>query len=402
MCSVSQAVSGQARGPRPGNSVRVRLLVLRASHASVDIGSADVRIWSELDLHRFECVLLLQSKRGSSERRQGNVKTVVTFVPRIPLVSWFLLNLLIVLRFSDAQFDLTVCTPRTWLAAAVLRRRGAANRLIMDVRSGPAHRRWFLRALEHAEVKVALALGHSDGLTFINEATRDLLLGTPPEVPVGIWGSGVDLNLFRPVEKERGALRQRLGVEGSQVVLYHGTITTDRGVSQLVRAVERLRKRGTNVKLLLLGWGPDLGRLRREFAPLIRSQILILQPPVAYEQVPAYVGACDVGALPFPRDPKWETQMPLKLLEFIAMEKLVVATDLKAHRGFGRGVALVPDNHPETLARELERLFQIPQAEREARLEDSRARVEKLSWGDQARALQAFIDMVLSGSQGHA
>lgn len=365
----------------------------------MELGSADIRVWSALDPAKFECVLLLQSKRDSAQFSRGPVQAVVTFVPRMPLVSWFLLNLLIAARFSKDRFDLMVSTPRTWLAGSLLRRWGVSDRLMLDVRSGPAHRWRVQRFLEHAEISVALTFSRCDGITFINEPTKARFRSDSLEgVPVGLWGSGVDLDLFRPSEESRGVLRRQLGLEGAQVVMYHGSITMDRGVGQLVRAVERLRKRGSNVKLVLLGWGPDLPRVRREFAPLIRAKILILQRAVAYEQVPAYLGVCDVGVLPFPRDPKWETQMPLKLLEFLAMEKLVVATDLEAHRGFGPGVVLLPDNHPETLARELERVFQMPEGEQKERRRDSRARVERFSWGDQAAALQAFMERVLDGS----
>ena len=37
--------------------------------------------------------------------------------------------------------------------------------------------------LEHAELKVALALSRSDGLTFINESTKDSLIPDTVNVP---------------------------------------------------------------------------------------------------------------------------------------------------------------------------------------------------------------------------
>ena len=106
---------------------------------------------------------------------------------------------------------------------------------------------------------------------------------------------------------------------------------------------------------------------------------------------------CDVGTLPHPKRAKWETQMPLKLLEYLAMGKMVVATDMEAHRGWGKGVILLPDNKPETLADGLERVFQMSGSERKERLRDSLSRVEVFSWKNQAHGLESFIERVLAG-----
>ena len=398
----SEGGSEFGRQAQKGHSqMPARLLILRASHASMSLGSSDTRVWPELDRGRFECVLLLQSKRGSSQLRRANVHTVISFVPRFPLFGWLLLNIVIVLRFARARFNLIVFSPRTWLAACVLRRLGVAGKLIMDVRSGPTHRWGILRTLEFAELNLALTFCRSDGLTFINERTKALvssdLLG---DIPVAIWGSGVDLDLFTPSRDDREVVRRRLGLEGAKVMMYHGSMTEDRGIFRLIRALEILREREAGVKLMLLGWGPDLGRIRSKFDHLVRGQALILKRPVPYEKVPAILGACDVGVLPFPRHAKWASQMPLKLLEYLAMGKMVAATDLEAHRGFGEGVFLLQDNDPETLASELDRIFQIPEAERAERLRDSLERVRRLSWKDQARTLQEFIERVLEESAG--
>ncbi|MFQ5918538.1 MAG: glycosyltransferase family 4 protein [Thermoplasmata archaeon] len=321
---------------------------------------------------------------------------VAVFIPSIPLVSWLLLNIIIVLRFSRARFNLIVYAPRTWLAASMLRGLGVSRRSIMDVRSGPAHRWRFLKWLEYAELKVALAFSGSDGLTFVNESTRASLMSESGELPVTTWGSGVDLDLFKPSGKPPRASRDRAVKDGGEVVMYHGSLTEDRGVLQLIQAVEVLRKRNVRATLSLLGWGPEMARIRRRFGGLIESQVLDMKHAVSYEQVPALIEACTVGTLPHPLQAKWETQMPHKLLEYLAMGKMVVATDMEAHKGFGRGVVLLPDNSPETLAGGLERVFRMSESERKERVRDSLSRVEAFSWKNQAHDLGRFIGSVMA------
>lgn len=396
MASSMKRTDSAPKTPDRGRRSPIRLLILRGSHTSTDIGSSDTRIWSELEARRYDCVLLLQSRKGASESHQGNLRTVVSFVPSIPLLSWLLLNVIIILRFGNARFDLVVSTPRTWLATSVLRWLGVASRSIMDVRSGPVHRWKLVRLLEHAELKIAFAFLRSDGLTFLNERTKASLVANSLEIPIGTWGSGVDLDLFRPSKSGQDMARRHLSLGDAEVVMYHGSITEDRGVLQLIRAMETLDKQGAGAKLMLLGWGPELSRIRKKFGHLIESQVLLIKKAVTYEKVPAVIEASNLGALPLPRRAKWETQMPLKLLEYLAMGKMVVATDMKAHRGFGEGVILLPDNSPETLAAGLERVFRMSESERAERARDSYRHVEALSWKKQARGLEEFIGRVMA------
>jgi glycosyltransferase involved in cell wall biosynthesis len=53
---------------------------------------------------------------------------------------------------------------------------------------------------------------------------------------------------------------------------------------------------------------------------------------VNYAEVPAFIGIGDVCISPLPNHPYWRYQCPLKLLEYLAMEKVVIATDIPAHR----------------------------------------------------------------------
>jgi len=53
---------------------------------------------------------------------------------------------------------------------------------------------------------------------------------------------------------------------------------------------------------------------------------------VDYAEVPKYIAMCDVGIVPLPDLPYWRFQCPLKLLEYLAMKKVVIVTDIPAHR----------------------------------------------------------------------
>ena len=48
--------------------------------------------------------------------------------------------------------------------------------------------------------------------------------------------------------------------------------------------------------------------------------------------VPKYIAMCDIGIVPLPNISYWRYQCPLKLLEYLAMKRTVISTDIPAHR----------------------------------------------------------------------
>jgi glycosyltransferase involved in cell wall biosynthesis len=87
-----------------------------------------------------------------------------------------------------------------------------------------------------------------------------------------------------------------------------------------------------DIVFFLLGDGPFASSLRT----LVKSEDLegnvITAKPVDQVEVPKFISMCDIAVVPLPDHPYWRFQSPLKLLEYLAMEKVVVVTDIPAHR----------------------------------------------------------------------
>jgi glycosyltransferase involved in cell wall biosynthesis len=150
---------------------------------------------------------------------------------------------------------------------------------------------------------------------------------------VGVWSPGASPALFEPEKhaSQGRMLREKLGLLDKFVVLYHGDIPSNRGLIETVNAFQLLTHRHPNIVLFLLGKGsavPYLKRLVQEN----KIQNVIVHDAVDYLDVPTYIAMCDVGIVPLPNIALWRYQCPLKLLEYIAMEKVVVLTDIPAHR----------------------------------------------------------------------
>lgn len=151
---------------------------------------------------------------------------------------------------------------------------------------------------------------------------------------VGVWTNGVPVHLFDPGSSlaESTRLRRELGLANKFVVFYHGVFSASRGLTETVEAIQIIRQKYPEVALFLLGTGSIVSSLE----DLIRQKSLqnnvILHDPVPYEDVPKFVGVGDVCIVPCLNSPYWNLQSPLKLMEYLAMEKVVLASDLPCNR----------------------------------------------------------------------
>ena len=111
------------------------------------------------------------------------------------------------------------------------------------------------------------------------------------------------------------------------VVLFHGAITTDRGIEQVAAVLERPAFR--DVHLVLLGYGErrDAWRRRSLEGPLAgRVHVLDAVPP---DELVAWISSADIAVvLQQPSDLNLQLSTPNKLFEAIAAGVPVLASDL--------------------------------------------------------------------------
>ena len=87
----------------------------------------------------------------------------------------------------------------------------------------------------------------------------------------------------------------------------------------------------TGASLLLVGPAPPTFELARLDALLARPNVRWVGPK-AFDELPAYLGAIDVGLTPYAQSAFNEASFPLKTLEYLAAGRPAVVSDLPAHR----------------------------------------------------------------------
>jgi len=183
------------------------------------------------------------------------------------------------------------------------------------------------RALE------TMALRRADQVTTICEGLRgDIVSRGVAADKVTVIANAVDVEAFAFGTEPDTALRSSLDLVGKTVVGFAGSFYGYEGLNLLVSAIARLTERHPNIRLLLVGGGPQEAALRAQVAHEGLTDRVIFIGRVPQDQVGKYYDLIDV--LAYPRLPIRLTELvtPLKPLEAMAQGRMFVASDVGGHR----------------------------------------------------------------------
>jgi colanic acid/amylovoran biosynthesis glycosyltransferase len=220
---------------------------------------------------------------------------------------------------------------------------------------------------------------------------RDVLveLGCPASKAV-IQRLGVDLDSIGYAERRRsGAVR----------VLLAATLREKKGVQDALEAVARSRAGGLDVRLTLIGEGPDEEIVARSIERLGLKEAVVRRPYVSHAELLAEFGRNDILIQPSvtARDGDTEGGLPVTIIEAAASGMPIVATthcDIPEAVVNGRGGILVAERDAEALASALVELARRAD-EWPAMGAFNRERMTRLyDLGPQVRQLEALYDDV--------
>ncbi len=243
-----------------------------------------------------------------------------------------LLSILVWLIQYGGRDDIYLLPPGALYVAPVLTWLGRRN-IHLDVRTVPVDKHSFvdrINVLFFWKVTMSRLRGYAKGYSFITDGLR-IRVQDEFGAEFGdyvIWRSAVNLTLFRPQRPKRDD-----GESGSFVVLYHGTMSRNRGVLRLVNAIEMLKgEYRDRIVLRLIGNGPAYDEVRRYVAKQGLEQRIEARGYVPYEAIPGEIAEADCCICPLPDFPEWEISSPIKVFEYMAAGRPMILTPIAAHR----------------------------------------------------------------------
>ena len=160
-----------------------------------------------------------------------------------------------------------------------------------------------------------------------------------------------DTDAWDPARYDRAEARARLGVGSRPVVMFLGTPRGYKGVDDLVAAVDRL---GGDALLVLVGADPASSSARRWAA----SPHVKVIGEVPFDDVPRYLIAADVVAVPQRATSDTLGQVPAKIFDAMALGRPIVATAVSMIPEILEGAgAVVPAGDVAALAEAIGRLL---------------------------------------------
>jgi glycosyltransferase involved in cell wall biosynthesis len=255
---------------------------------------------------------------------------------------------------------------------------------LYDVREGGKGHpivRGALLAMERLSCRMAdLVIATNESYKAI-EMARDGV----PESRIVVVRNGPDLDDFKPVEPAPG-----LAQEGKPLIVYMGVIAVQDGVDYLLRALDCLvhELRLDDFHCVVIGDGTALPALRVMAERLGLSDYVHFTGWVQRADIPSYLSAADICVAPEPSNALNDHSTIVKVMEYMALGKPIVAFDLPEHRySAGAGAVYAQPNEELDFARQIAALL-ADAGLRQKIGRAGRARVEaNLAWAQQAKAL---------------
>gem|GEM_PF-64075 len=244
-------------------------------------------------------------------------------------------------------------------------------------RFGDSGRSWLYRAQSLAEF-LACRLAHHVIASNESYKRREMeLSGIPPE-RITVVRNGPDPDQWKPVDPDPD-LRAR----SKAIIGYAGVIGQQDGVDYLLRAlhhlVHSLGRR--DAFCVIIGEGDARLDLMQLASELGLDDHVWFTGWVPHEDFVRYLSTIDIGVVPDPSNPFTDRSTMLKLMNYMAFHKPVVAFDLPEHRASGADIPVyVPPNDVAAFAEAIASLMDDP--DRRAALgARGRERVEQhLAW----------------------
>lgn len=167
----------------------------------------------------------------------------------------------------------------------------------------------------------------ADQIFVINQGLKDYAVEMGGDInKISVIPAGVDLEKFNP-QVDGSSIRDKYGIKKDDILLFFmGWIYDFSGMKEVAESLSTTDNE--NIKLMIVGDG-DL------YKPLLKMKSeknldgkLILTGKIPFEEIPGHIAAADICLLPAYKNEIMMNIVPIKIYEYMAMGKPVIATNL--------------------------------------------------------------------------
>ena len=165
---------------------------------------------------------------------------------------------------------------------------------------------------------------HASAVITVSTPLRELLVesGVARDL-ITVISNGVDTDRFHGRSEAGDEVRRRFGLSGQRVVGFVGWIRDWHGLEDLVRGMPHWPDDLSDVHLLIIGDGPARSAIESAATECAVADRVHITGAVPHAQIVEYLAAIDVALQPAATS----YASPMKIFEYLAMAKPVVAVD---------------------------------------------------------------------------
>ncbi len=199
----------------------------------------------------------------------------------------------------------------------------------------------------------------ADLVVSINEGLREYCIRMgASRGRTAVIRAGVDLRKFDAISpRDRELARKRLGFGEDDIVLFFmGWLYDFSGIKEVTLEMAKDRWKNSPLRLLVVGGGDSWAEINRLVEENGSQEKVVVESWRPYAEIPALVKTSDICILPALRDELMMNIVPIKMYEYMAAGKPVIATSLPGltkEFGTGNGVSYI-DSPEEALSKAME------------------------------------------------
>lgn len=180
------------------------------------------------------------------------------------------------------------------------------------------------------------------------------------------------------------ALPRRSKKSAIPTIIYHGQISLERGLEDLISAIPSLIKNGLLFEVKIYGTErvPNtIEHLNGYINELNVEDIVKIHSQIPHDEMLKELSKAHIAVIPFRDHPMFRIAIPVKMFESMWARCGIIASDLDSIRDYGEGfIEFYPPGDVEALSRSIERLLINDEELKRMGIEGSKLIKEKYNW----------------------
>jgi glycosyltransferase involved in cell wall biosynthesis len=241
-----------------------------------------------------------------------------------------------------------------------------------------------------------IIIRRSTAILVINEALKDYIIefGADPSITEVIPG-GIDQKRFNPDKFDSKKIRSEFGFgDGDLVLFFMGWIYKFSGLDRVIIELYNSGEAASKIKLLIVGEGDYYQRLRSLVQEYSLEDRVIMTGKRPYEDIPGLIAASDICLLPAVDNEIMRYIVPIKMYEYLSMNKPVISTELQGIlKEFGYNSGVIYIINPEDAIKKVLGLTNEDITDNSIK---ARLFIDKYGWDSIIDKFEIFLSSVLN------